>query len=285
MLPAGQTRSSFSAREFHLGRCPSCRCARVIDPRTDYDAIYDEAYYRGAGADPMVDYVTEMSDADTIRVFEWQAIERLVSSLAPLSPTTRWLDLGCGVGGLVRHLHTHGLERVVGADEGHGAELARAAGVPILDMPQLDAMDGAFDVVTSIEVIEHVVDPMAFIDRVSRLLAPGGIFVLTTGNVEQVRGELADWHYVNSDVHVTFLGPTSLTRAYERVGLRAETAPFDRPHVDLIRYKVLKSLGSPRRAAWHGAVPWGLVARLIDRRLGLTAMPFGRKPVCATSGS
>ena len=278
MLPSGHKRSPFSGQDFLLGRCPSCRCARVLNPRTDYATIYDEAYYEGRGADPMVDYVTELSDARTLRVLEWRALESLVSGLVPLSPTTRWLDLGCGAGGLVRHLRSRGLDGVVGTDDGWGAELARAAGLPILDSEQLDERAGTFDVVTSIEVIEHVVDPLPFLRRVARLLAPGGVFVLTTGNVERVRGELASWSYVNPDVHVTFLGPAALTRAYEQVGLRPETVRFERPHVDLIRYKVLKTLRIRRRAAWQRVIPWGFVARLVDRRYGITAMPFGRKP-------
>jgi SAM-dependent methyltransferase len=278
MLPAGHKYSTFSSQDFRLGRCPACRCARVLNPRTDFAEIYDGAYYEGRGADATVDYVGELTDERTVRVLEWQAVEGIVSAVVPLGPNTRWLDLGCGVGGLVRHLRSRGMDHVVGSDEGHGAELARASGIPILDAEQLEGRTGTFDVVTSIEVIEHVVDPVAFLRRVAGLLAPGGVFVPTTGNVEQVRGELADWHYVNPDVHVTFLGPTSLTRAYEAVGLRPETLDFERHHVDLIRYKVLKSMGVRRRAAWQRVVPWGILARVVDRRYGITAMPFGRKP-------
>lgn len=148
----------------------------------------------------------------------------------------------------------------------------------MLDTAELEERSEAFDVITSIEVIEHVVDPLPFLRQVERLLSPGGVFVLTTGNVERVRGELSAWHYVNPDVHVTFLGPTSLTCAYEQVGLHPETVAFTRPHADLIRYKVLKSLGVHRRASWQRVVPWGVAARLVDRRYGITEMPFGRKP-------
>jgi SAM-dependent methyltransferase len=278
MLPAGHKRSTFSGQDFVLGRCPACRCARVLNPRTDFAAIYDEGYYEGRGADPKVDYVSELTDERTLRVLEWQAVEGLVSALVPVGPTTRWLDLGCGVGGLVRHLRSKGLNHVVGFDEGNGAAVARSSGLPILDAEQLEAQSGTFDVVTAIEVIEHVVDPIEFLCQVARLLAPGGIFLLTTGNVEQVRGELADWQYVNPDVHVTFLGPTSLTRAYEEVGLQPETQTFQRHHIDLIRYKVLKTLGVRRLAAWQRVVPWGVLARVVDRRYGVTAMPLGRKP-------
>lgn len=281
MLPAGSKRSSFSNIEFELGRCPSCHCARVLNPRTDYANIYDEAYYRGAGADPKVDYMAELDDPQTLRTLEWRAVERLAGELVPLTPGTRWLDLGCGVGGLVRYLRERGYEEVVGHDEGYGADLAASRGLPILSPSDLDGRAGTFDVVTSIEVIEHVVDPMSFLERAAKLLAPGGIFMLTTGNVERAGDDLAGWYYVIPDVHVSFLGPTSLDYAYSRVGLRAETTGFRPSHVDIIRYKMLKTLGQKQLAAWQQVVPWRPLTRLVDRRYGVTSMPFGRKPADA----
>ena len=61
-------------------------------------------YYAGAGADPLVDYVGEIEyPAETIRIYEWRGLMSVVAALVPLRPETRWLDFGCGTGGLVRH--------------------------------------------------------------------------------------------------------------------------------------------------------------------------------------
>jgi SAM-dependent methyltransferase len=278
MRPEGSKRSAFSGIEFHLAQCTDCRFARVTNPRTDYAAVYDEAYYRGDGADPKVDYVGELEDPRTIRTLEWRALERLVAGLVPLDRTTRWLDMGCGVGGLVERLRARGYAGAVGHDEGYGAELAVRRGVPVLDQQELAARAGSFDVVTAIEVIEHVVDPVELLRQISTLLAPGGVLFLTTGNVEQRRGSLADWYYVTPDVHISFLGPRSLSLAMERVGLVPGTTGFRAGHVDIVRYKILKTLGHHHPAAWQRFVPWGPVARVVDRRYGVTAMPFGRKP-------
>jgi hypothetical protein len=38
---------------------PDSRYAFVANPLTDYTQIYNEAYYRGEGADPLLDYVFE----------------------------------------------------------------------------------------------------------------------------------------------------------------------------------------------------------------------------------
>jgi 2-polyprenyl-3-methyl-5-hydroxy-6-metoxy-1,4-benzoquinol methylase len=278
MVTAGSKRSAFSHIDFHLARCPGCRAARVVDPRTDYADIYNEAYYRGAGADPKVDYLRELDDPRTLRVLEWRAIVELAAGLVPLTPETRWLDFGCGVGGLLRHLRQQGYQHAVGYDQGFSADFASQHGLPIVSDADLDGLAGTFDVITSIEVLEHVVDPMPYLDRVATLLAPGGIFIVTTGNVERAKRDLARWIYVIPDVHVTFLGPTSLRHAYGHVGLRPETPGFQRCHVGLIRYKLLKTLGCKQEAGWQRLVPWRLTTRLLDVRYGFSAMPFGRKP-------
>ena len=44
------------------------------------------------------------------------------------------------------------------------------------------ALDGPFDLVVSADVISHVGDQQAFVDRVTALLRPGGTFLLMTQN-------------------------------------------------------------------------------------------------------
>src|SRR6185295_4370323 len=43
-------------------------------------------------------------------------------------------------------------------------------------------LEGQFDLVTSLEVIEHVAEPAAFLKALARRLAPGGLIILSTPN-------------------------------------------------------------------------------------------------------
>jgi 2-polyprenyl-6-hydroxyphenyl methylase/3-demethylubiquinone-9 3-methyltransferase len=46
----------------------------------------------------------------------------------------------------------------------------------------VEDLDGQFDLVTSMEVIEHVADPAAFVRALAARIAPGGLLVMSTPN-------------------------------------------------------------------------------------------------------
>ena len=274
-LTAGAKKSSWSGQIFHLRRCPSCGFAFVANPRRDYESLYDDDYYRGRGADPLVNYIDEVEHREsTIRKYEWRGIYRLVSDVIQTNSTTRWLDYGCGVGGLVEFVRKQGIE-AFGFDQGWSLNHLSQSGVPHLSSKELESQHGTFDVVTAIEVIEHVADPVAELTGMRSLLRPGGLLFLTTGNAAPYRDRLSAWRYVVPDVHVSFFEPTTLALALEKAGFEPDFLGYRRGWDDIIRFKVLKSVGT-RRDTWPSrAIPWRLASRIVDRRLRPSAHPIG----------
>lgn len=270
-------RSDFSHVEFVLRRCSACGLVFVANPRVDFDALYDAAYYRGDGADHLIDYIDEMANADTIRAYEWRGVVRAVYSLSG-SRTIRWLDFGCGLGGLVRYARGHGFPNVYGYDRGWGADWAREHGVELLDEDQLSEQAESFDVVTALEVVEHIPDPLEPLRQIASVLKPGGVLLLTTGNAAIHRDSFTQWSYVRPDIHVCYFEPRTLSEAYQRVGLEPLSAGFLPGHEDIIRYKVLKGVGAKSRNRLERLVPWQLTSRLVDRRYGVSEQPLARKP-------
>lgn len=108
-------------------------------------------------------------------------------SVRPLSGKTA-LDVGCGAGLLCEPLARLGAN-VTGVDAAPentqaAAAHAEGSGLDIRYVPGELATQGlgTFDLVTSLEVLEHVADKAAFIASLAASLAPGGLMVLSTPN-------------------------------------------------------------------------------------------------------
>ena len=113
-------------------------------------------------------------------------------ALSDVTPGDRVLDLGCGAGELTADL-ARVAPHTVGADVAEAA-LARARRRhPDLQLRlvSLEGIlpfdDGAFDVVWSSEVIEHVADTARWLSEVRRVLAPQGRLLLTTPDHGRLR--------------------------------------------------------------------------------------------------
>ena len=99
----------------------------------------------------------------------------------------RALDVGCGAGLLAEPLARLG-SKVTGIDASpeviavardHAAAMGLAIDYRIGDVQELK---GAFDLITCMEVIEHVADPAVFVRALARRLAPDGLLIMSTPN-------------------------------------------------------------------------------------------------------
>ena len=113
----------------------------------------------------------------------WDADERSVRPLAGKSA----LDVGCGAGLMCEPLARLGAV-VTGLDaapENIAVAKDHAAGQGLsiaYRCADVASIDGQFDLVTSMEVIEHVAVPATFVAALAARLAPGGLMILSTPN-------------------------------------------------------------------------------------------------------
>jgi len=107
-------------------------------------------------------------------------------SRRPLAGKTA-LDVGCGAGLLAEPLARLGA-KVTAIDP--AAELVEAArehaagqGLDIdYRVSAIEKLEGTFDLITSMEVIEHTADPQQFLNDLAKRLAPNGLLMLSTPN-------------------------------------------------------------------------------------------------------
>lgn len=113
----------------------------------------------------------------------WQCNE---CGRTPLEGKTA-LDVGCGAGLLAEPLARLGA-KVTGIDASPDViavarEHSASVGLEIdYRIGGVENLKGTFDLVTAMEVIEHVADPGTFLKALSLRLAPGGLLIMSTPN-------------------------------------------------------------------------------------------------------
>jgi SAM-dependent methyltransferase len=96
----------------------------------------------------------------------------------------------------------------------------------------LDPEDAKYDVITLWDVIEHVLDPVSFIERAQRMLRPGGVIVICTPDEESVLANTGKtilsvsggrWNYpalaLHPRYHTFFFSGTSLENLFTARGM------------------------------------------------------------------
>jgi cyclopropane fatty-acyl-phospholipid synthase-like methyltransferase len=152
-----------------------------------------------------------------------------------LEPSSRILDCGAGTGAWISRLLSAGLRDVtaLGLDR---EDYQGAAPFVTADLnePFAHKLTGPYDLITAIEVIEHLESAAHFLRECRSLLKPDGRLVLTTPNIECAPGRLKflrsgefRWFDSHGDpTHITPISRALLGRIASRCGFAVES---DRP--------------------------------------------------------
>jgi SAM-dependent methyltransferase len=123
----------------------------------------------------------------------------------------RVLDAACGEGYGTAMLAAAGASAAVGVDIDPATVRHAAAGhgidARVADVAALPFDDGSFDLVVSFETIEHVLEPHNVLDELRRVLAPGGLLLISTPNAREYK--------VENEFHVRELDPDEFVAALQ----------------------------------------------------------------------
>jgi SAM-dependent methyltransferase len=189
------------------------------------------------------------------------------------------IDVGCGAGWLCEWLTPFGQVTATDlADEvvARASQRVPSARFVAGDFMTSDFGSEQFDVVTSLEVLSHVVDQRAFLLRIAGILKPGGYLMLATQNRSALErndippaspGQVRHWvdHHELSRL---------LTEKFEIHELRSVSPQFNRGY--------LRYLNSQRLHSALCRTGLGVVARLVSERqerawLGWTLMALAKR--------
>ena len=138
------------------------------------------------------------------------------------------LDIGCGDGALLEVARQARIEGVgTEISEGLRRDVQSRIGkdaIVCADLTRLPAHQ--YDVVTLINVLEHLPNPYEILQSASRLLTPGGILLVHVPNLGGLPARLrgASWRHIEPLTHLTYFTARTLKALVARAGLK----PVDR---------------------------------------------------------
>ncbi|MFM8303370.1 MAG: class I SAM-dependent methyltransferase [Actinomycetota bacterium] len=193
-------------------------------------------------------------------------LERLRAS-APAACTL--LDVGAANGLLVEAATAAGIDAVGVEPSASLAEAARARGFDVRTgvLPRSDLLARRFDLVTCVDVVEHVADPVGLLEACRAQLTEDGRLLVVTPDAASLAARLLGrrwWHL--RVAHVGYFTRRTLTDALGRAGLDAEI--WWRPGWVFETGYLVQRVGSYVPPVARVADRWG------DRRLLRASVPL-----------
>jgi SAM-dependent methyltransferase len=213
----GNARSLGEKNAFPLFSCKECGHLFIWPIPDSPLEIYSEDYFRGGEKGfGYIDYDRDKAPmADTFRLY-LKEIARNGKS------TGTMLDVGAATGFFLDIARREGWETYGIELSQYAAEVARDKGLRV-STGTADTCDFPaefFDVVTAWDVIEHMPDPRATLEKIRKLLKPGGLLVINTPDSGCLLARLLGkrWHLVVPPEHLNLFHRRSLKITLEKLG-------------------------------------------------------------------
>lgn len=187
-------------------RCESCgflQCPNVPRVLELYEQMSDESY-------------------EDTRAARSQQARALINIISRYKKTATLLDVGAGSGILVEEALASGFDARGIEPSSPLQATAAQRGLPVTHgvLPH-SGLTGPFEVVTLIDVIEHVPDPVDLMRRIKSVMAPDGICIVVTPDVSSVAARLMGWKWWHfRAAHIGYFNKSTLALALEKAGLR-----------------------------------------------------------------
>lgn len=196
-------------------RIVRCRRCGLIYATPIFDEAEVEALYT---ASPHSN-VADGEDANVRRTME------LYYRLARpwLAGRGRMLDIGCDIGLLLKIAHDDGFGEVYGIEPVPvAAAVARQVPGALVTSEFYERQvypPASFDLISLIHVVDHLVQPMAVLERARSHLRPGGVILAVVHNIDSLLGRVLGERFPPYNLyHHAYFSPRTLRLLFERAG-------------------------------------------------------------------
>ena len=201
--------SAFTITDTHYGvtaaiyECADCgflQCADLDDVTHFYEELEDEAYEAG-------------------RAQRRLQLRKVLERVRRYQSDGRLLDIGAASGILIAEAQHMGYQ-AEGLEPSRWLQRKAAErSVPVHEGTFPNPSGGPFDVVTLVDVIEHITEPLRLLRAVRLVLAPHGVLVVVTPDVHSLAARVLGWHWWHFRVaHVGYFDRSTLELAARRSG-------------------------------------------------------------------
>jgi len=208
----------------HLCKCGAC--GFVFSKKIPSKEVI-EKYYENYGLGDFISPITIKRYHEILDEFE------------SFRKTNRILDVGCGTGYFLNEAKKRGWE-VYGTEISQkSVDICSKKGI-IMKKGFLNAVDfepNSFDIILSIEVIEHINNPQEEISNFYTILRKGGLVYVTTPNFNSLlRLKLkAAYNVITFPEHLSYYTPNSLKKLFKLKGFK--THQIKTTGISLTRFK------------------------------------------------
>jgi len=183
---------------------------------TQSKSYYGQGYFNGG------DYQAYEASAP----FAKSNFRELKRRLSAIQSSGTLLELGCAYGYFLDEARSEWKVRGVDISAHAIQQAATRYGGAVTqgDFLELDFAETQYDWIVMWDVIEHLDQPQAYLDKCFKLLRPNGHIALTTGDVTSPAAQLMGkrWRLLTPPSHLTFFSAEGMRRLLEKAGLRWE---------------------------------------------------------------
>jgi SAM-dependent methyltransferase len=181
---------------------------------------YSEDYFKGVLKENMSGYMDYAKQSRPLRR-NFRILLSHIRRHLSFDKHISLLDIGCAYGFFLDEARKLGMSV-------HGVDLSKSAvqwmeenlGIKGAIGFSSDAPKGPFDVITAIEVIEHVRDPRSFLNDLRKRMKDSGILVIHTGANDTLTARLLGkwWWYLNPPDHCSIFSRFALRKLVTDLG-------------------------------------------------------------------
>lgn len=278
----------------HPKLCPICQGkanSLVSEPFALYACAGCGVHFRQIGQGHAQDHFVQVDLASysrSVQVVRERSYQKLVEAVRPHAPDGRWLDVGCSFGWLLRYVQSRGFDPHGVEPSPSAASAAQASGLPV-EMglyPDKDGGKAPYQVISFMDVLEHLPNPLPSLEAARRHLTSDGVLVAQVPDREclmyrtallmarasgnRLGGPLRRLYLDGLDFpHVYYHSRRSLGRLLEQSGfaiLQAYYTPIGSLDTSVDRVAYLKKPGQRTTTVWILALGVGLLQVLDNCR-------------------